>query len=351
MKIKLIFATILTIISIGLSAQIIIEPADIMHPGDTFLIHYDTTPEINIDGSMLTDYYWDYTHLTDDSVNYACYAPSEPLEFSSEFPESNFYTYGPGAIYAGPGGGSPTSTSFGYMMFISNENGLFVDGYYSDYGYGYRATYNDPDEILLTTPNHYEDEVSSNSVWTVEINEIPTDQDTTYKGYIQKTLHTDAWGTLECPYGTYDVLRIHEYGVKIDSVFVDAMGVSVYSDEVKRDTVNKYLFWAKEIRHPLVTLYLDNDGNVDRADYLFAAQYAGILDKFNSQQIQLYPNPADNLIEIKNAEFPISILNTQGQVVLQQNENSKLNIQSLSPGIYIIIDANGATEKLIKIKK
>lgn len=68
--------------------------------------------------------------MTDDSTNVVYYAPSEVLEFTDEFPESNFHTYGPDFMYTGLEGGFPSATNFGYMMFISNVNGMFVDGFY-----------------------------------------------------------------------------------------------------------------------------------------------------------------------------------------------------------------------------
>lgn len=331
-------------------AQITILSEDLMQPGDTFLIHYDQTPEISIDGTYLEDHNWDYTHLSDDSVNFSCYAPSNELDFFNEFPDSDFYTYGPGFLYAGPGGGSPSGSNFGYMMFDVNEYGMYVEGFYSDYGYGYTSTYNNPAELLISIPNYYTHVDNNDSHWSVELNAVASDQDTIYKGFVVKTLTTDAWGSLECPYGTYDVIRIHEQGYTVDSIYVEYMGVSVFTQEVQRDTINRYMYWAKEIRHPLVTLHLNESGEVEKADYLFAADYAGIGQKTSEKGLKLFPNPVSDQLYVQNTNGKVFVYDMCGKLLFSETIKNRqsIDVSNLPEGIYIIKDNQGNSKKFMK---
>lgn len=66
--------------------------------------------------------------------------------------------------------------------------------------------------------------------------------------------------------------------------------------------------------------------------------------KVNSQQIIVYPNPANNFIHVQGIEnqAQYSIYNTLGQVVLNGKlEEDKLNIQGLAKGLYILSIQSG----------
>lgn len=76
-----------------------------------------------------------------------------------------------------------------------------------------------------------------------------------------------------------------------------------------------------------------------------------------SESISIYPNPANNVVVIENAENAnVTIINMVGQVVASQNVNSNresVNISNLSEGTYVIRIENGAevsTQKLNVIR-
>lgn len=72
---------------------------------------------------------------------------------------------------------------------------------------------------------------------------------------------------------------------------------------------------------------------------------------------EIFPNPATDMLNIRfqsKSEYQITILNSQGQKVLEctENGNSNLNIKNLNPGNYIVIlNADGIVwqEKLLKL--
>jgi hypothetical protein len=338
----------LIVLSFTAFSQVVIEELDIMQPGDTFLIHVDLNPTITVDLAPGANLTWDFTGLQNDESNFACYAPSDDLEFIGEFPQSEFYTYGPGFIYAGPGGGAPLD-NWGYMMFYTNTNGLFVEGFYSDYGMGYRSTMNTPAELLMFTPANYLDEEINDSYWEVVVNENIMDYDTLYRRDVDKELVADAWGTLTTDYGTYEVLRVHETGISVDSVFGYIGSTTFFSMEVARDTINNYYFWAKELRNPLMTLHCDFDGNIERIDYLMGAIYAE--NKLTQiENLKVFPNPANDYFVIDNANGEIQILSIDGKLIKQlvsEGNQEVISTDSFSQGLYFIIVDNETKEKVI----
>lgn len=338
------------LLGINAFSQITLQQADLMQPGDTFLIHVDLSPTLTTDLTPGTDLVWDFTGLQNDESNFACYAPADELEFVDEFPQSEFYTYGPGFIYAGPGGGAPLD-NWGYMMFYTNENGLFVEGFYSDYGMGYKSTMNTPAELLMFTPANYLDEEINDSYWEVVVNENAMDYDTLYRRDVDKELLADAWGTLTTDYGTYEVLRIHETGLSVDSIFA-YMGMTTFvSMEVSRDTINNYYFWANELRNPLMTLHCDYDGNIERIDYLMGAIYADKYQVYFKDDSFIYPNPANDIIRVYGISNNYQIIDISGKLLFKgfaENENIQLDISSLQSGLYFIKDSFGNILKFMK---
>lgn len=329
-------------------AQITIEETDLMMPGDTFLIHVDLSPEVIIDiANTGSDLSWDFTGLNNDESNYACYAPNDELEFQGEFPLSEFHTYGPGYIYAGPGGGSPLD-NWGYMMFYTDASGLFVEGFYSDYGMGYRSTFNTPAELLMFTPADFNDIESNDTYWEVIVNENAIDYDTLYRRDVDKTLEADAWGSIMTDYGNFDVLRIHETGISVDSLFAYMGAITYFSTEVARDTINKYYFWAKEVKHPVITVHCDYYDNIERIDFLMGAIYSGNqIPKFDNHQ--LYPNPCKDFVILNNYKGKVEIYNSLGQIVKSIEDIPsiyKLSMHDLHTGVYYLKEESSACTRL-----
>ena len=78
-------------------------------------------------------------------------------------------------------------------------------------------------------------------------------------------------------------------------------------------------------------------------DYIrFPGGYDEIEEIRNDNNLQIYPNPADNNISIEirdhdDEEAIISIYNTLGIKVLEQrNTNSDIDISSYTPGLYFV---------------
>ncbi len=348
MKTIILFATCLMISAFSFS-QITIEETDLMMAGDTFLIHVDLNPTISVDLSLGTGLTWDFTGLQNDMSNFACYASPNDLEFIDDFPQSEFYTYGPGYIYAGPGGGAPLD-NWGYMMFYTNPDGLFAEGFYSDYGMGYRSTMNTPPEMLMFTPASYLGEQTYYSSWEVVVDENNMDYDTIYRRNINKSFIADAWGSLTSDYGSFDVIRIHETGINVDSIFGYVGTTTVFSTEVSRDTINNYYFWAKDVRNPIVTVHCDYEDNIERIDYLMGVIYSdNSLNSFDNEH-KIYPNPAEDYIILENFKETVEIYNLFGQSITKINnphQLQKIDISMLKSGMYFLKTKSGKTNSFV----
>jgi hypothetical protein len=84
----------------------------------------------------------------------------------------------------------------------------------------------------------------------------------------------------------------------------------------------------------------------------FKASATAIGD-VQATQIQVYPNPATNMVNVTGiaAETQISLTNTQGQVVLTRNAEAgasvQIDISNLSAGVYLL-QAKDASQSFVQ---
>ena len=73
-----------------------------------------------------------------------------------------------------------------------------------------------------------------------------------------------------------------------------------------------------------------------------------------SEKISVYPNPSENIIHIDNLtteNYELKITTLLGKIVLEKNNSNRIDISSLSKGIYILTVKQGErllTKKIIK---
>ena len=79
------------------------------------------------------------------------------------------------------------------------------------------------------------------------------------------------------------------------------------------------------------------------------------IDEIDDEQISIYPNPANELINIScSNQGSIRIINLAGQVVLQARTEkgiNRINVEELNPGLYMVQyvneSGNTSTQKLL----
>ncbi len=201
--------------------QVIITHEALPQPGDTFALRFDANPSVLIGSPSVASQYWDFTTLAEDSMKFATYGLTSTLPFASAFPTSNLYTYGPSALYGGPG--TPMNyIQWGWMMFNTSTEGMSVEGYRMGEVPNAIEDHHDVSLMLAKTPFTINDSYSQNSKWTVTCNRVQGvgDIDTIYTSYISSNLFCDAWGTISTPTeSNVNVVRLKEFRISVDSVF------------------------------------------------------------------------------------------------------------------------------------
>jgi hypothetical protein len=97
---------------------------------------------------------------------------------------------------------------------------------------------------------------------------------------------------------------------------------------------------------PLTAIFIYGSGPLNEADTcLLVFQSAIISDDLEMNNISIYPNPAAQQLSIKglspNLNGKIIISNLIGQVVLEKENQSTINVESLVYGAYILTISDG----------
>ncbi|MBU0763201.1 MAG: T9SS type A sorting domain-containing protein [Bacteroidetes bacterium] len=274
---KLIFFLNLFMVSLIMNAQITITGADMPQPNQAFSVAFKDTPVLSLGSPSGTAQTWDFSGLTSDYPRFAVYSPTAPYHcYAPYFPDADMYTYGPAFMFAGLYGGAPVDMEeWGYCYWSSTNEGLKVIGFRGDYGLGDMNISESPQELLMGAPATYDSVFNNTARWTAQVPEsyyaIVSADSATYISTVQKTLTVDAFGSLTTPYGTFDVLRVHEYTITIDStqLWYTIMGFPVDTTVLfSADTVNKYHFWTNGLGYPVAIVHCDKNNAVLQAEYV-----------------------------------------------------------------------------------
>ena len=344
-----------------LFSQITITENDLPQGGYTYLVSTDTTPSILVGAASASAQSWNFTSLSEDYPSVPTYGFTSWTSFAAAYPASNIYTYGPAALYSSLAGGAPVGTqgmNKGYMFWRTDYNGFHIIGFRADSGtYSNVNVLDNPTELLIGTPATYGSSFSNTGRWVFPMNLNPADYDTFYVSRITKTLTSDAWGDITTPAGNFpSVLRIHEYYIKTDSVYIRFNNNPVYSMEFLRDTANNYLFMANGVHYPVSIVHADAYNTVKSVEY-----YMGVIASAENLPVEngtpaVFPNPfrTSCIIEIPK-DFPegesirMTVMDATGRIVSENEYPSctQINFEknNLQSGLFIfsIRNKNGKT--------
>lgn len=267
---NIILAVLLLITAATVSAQIQITGSDLPSAGKINLVQVDTSSTPNLGIASPIAQVWDYTGLTAHYPQVGSYSPVTPYQaYAPAFPGTNLFTYGPSIMYAGFFGGSPVDVnSWGYMFWRTGNDGFFISGFRVNYGIGERNIVESPQEMLMGCPASLDSSFVNVSRWIASFDNQPLDVDTHYISTVYKTLDCDAWGQMTTDFGVFDVLRVHEYMITLDSIKATLGAIPFYAIEASRDTVNNYYFWAKDLGYPVAIVKATAAHQILRVEYL-----------------------------------------------------------------------------------
>lgn len=360
MKLKLLTTTLLSFTSVSLMAQITFTSVDLQEAGKVYVTKTDTTTAVNLGTPSASAQNWDYSSLLMHYMSGPWFDSTSYIQYAVDFPTSNLYTYGPAFMFGGFHGAAPVSEqgmNNGYMFWRKDVDGFWAEGFLSDDGeYAGMPTHFTPHELILGTPATYGTSYTNSSQWKLNFDVNASDVDTLYQVNTEKTQECDAWGSLTTPAGTFpDVLRIHEWGVKVDSVKSYLMGNPGPALEIARDTFNNYIFIANGIHYPLVHVKADKN-NVIRSIEHYAMTATMGINEITDEYITVYPNPASDFININLGKqafisSEVIVFNTQGREVLRQQLNDateQLDVRSLQSGMYLFVVGDQAGKFTIR---
>lgn len=344
--------------------QITFTSLDLQESGKTYVTKTDTVSTVDLGLASSSAQNWDFSNLLMDYMSGPTFDLTSSTAYASDYPNSDLFTYGPAIMFGGFYGGAPVSSQGmdnGYMFWRKDATGFWTEGFMADEGpYAGKKVYTVPQEMILGTPATYGSNYPNYSRWSLGYSDNMTDVDTLYVSTVNKTQECDAWGSMTTPTAFYsDVLRIHESGIKVDSVYASLAGNSVYSLELIRDTFNNYIFVTNGIHYPIALVKCDKNNQIRSIEYYFTQGDASTSENFMTSGIDVFPNPFDNSIHLELSDKSqlnslLSIYSNDGKDILTykiENWKQEILLNHLESGIYfysISSDTQKITGRIIK---
>ncbi len=253
MKHILLVITIAILSTLGLQAQIQVDYID-LNIGDVVYTKTDTSTSFDLQspGANLS---WDISNLSSPIMDSLSPINPENTAHASSFPESNMAL------------GNDSLT-----VYMSSTEDAFVNLGISGSIMGYNILVKlQQADTVIKFPINYGDVRESFSWGETDTFEVETplgNQDIKVTHSTQRSLECDAWGTMTTPIGTYDVLRVREKIITIDSVFVipifSWLNPVFMADYSPFDTTYKYSFYTNDatIKRPLAEVIFNPENNM-----------------------------------------------------------------------------------------
>lgn len=350
-------------------AQPTITVANLPEAGYTYIVGNDTISSVLISNPSSVAQVWNFSSLLNHYQTAPSYDSTNKTIYQGNFPHSTHYTYGPAAMYSGLSGGAPVGTqgmNNGYMFWKINSAGFWTEGFRADNGtYANKNVYYSPQELLIGTPATLGSTFTNTARWFLLFNSNPADFDTLYVCHIEKSLTSDAFGTLTTPVSSYNnTLRTKEFRIKTDSAYISFLGNPVTSLELSRDTSINYYYIDNSLSYPVVTIYCNQSNVIKTIEYFIAKipSTMAIEPKSNLNQLTIFPNPISkeqienvnfNISDINNSLILITITDIFGNKVYEKNfiSGTKNMTPSLNAGTYFLSllsnDGNAYNGKII----
>jgi hypothetical protein len=329
---KLLFIVFLfCLTAVKAQTPIILNSSDLGYPGDHYDMRIDTAVNSAIvPGNPGANQNWNFLTLSStlDTTQIDILNSNAGL-FHTSFPSANIVYH--------------IDTSANYSYYNSTPIGLLHYGIVSNYlnnGDSIKVAFNNPDTILRL-PTTYQDICTSIVKGDSKSHCSNLFYDTTYMGFPMSipidTLRIkhnafhlyefDAWGTMNTPTNTFPTLRQKNTVQLADSLwgYANVEAFPQYSGWyflfVYRDTTITYDWWMKDLGIPIVSMEMFNLTNyVSKVTWVRNATL-GISNNVDVYNSGVYPNPANNMINITNtAQYNEAIIyDAIGNEVKRQN--------------------------------
>jgi hypothetical protein len=298
---KVFFILSIIFFSAGVNAQITVDSSDIGSVGDVVTIASDTgVTAKSVAPASATAQTFDYSNLNMASSGDISFLSPVGSIGASNFPSSNLMV----------------SIGSDLMYTIKSGSSFEVDGIYGDmFGVGVNGAIDfNPDMLMITFPLVYTSTMNTvRLVDTVVVDTVSGIFDSLrLRSYTTITSLVDAYGTLNLPTMSEDVLRRYDVEITTDSIWGQLFG-SWQSVQQSTSTHHYYRFIAKSKSYYMLEVEADPSGVVLTADF----QTGGALIAGISQNSSISCNGGnDGYVEVSaiGGTSPYSYLWSNGQV-------------------------------------
>jgi hypothetical protein len=324
----------------SMTAQITITTADLPTIGLQVIRAVDNTTQIN-PGNPGLNQVWDFTNLVPSTYDTTLYLPPQG--------QINYQNY-PNAEVAvkHQNGNPPPFRDYEYtrydsegMRFVGDEDMVTIFGAFT---MSIHITCN-PNPLELKLPFTYGDNYTQESTYEwhmVTRNEGVFMDSIKQISRMNITTTGDASGMMMTPYGSFQVLRVKNDIISEDSVYnwtpdgwvFNSFDVSIYSN---------YRWYTNDYYE--VGMYQFEEAKGNSMTFFKSETVVGVQPNTMTRQLKLFPNPASRFINIET-QSPFAsyeIVDLTGRIQVSTDYMPVINVEALSPGLYILRLRGGNT--------
>lgn len=337
MKLKLTFIAVLACFAISNNAQISLTASDVAIIGQNMTQVNDTLPDASITaGAGGQNKTWDFSALHEHEVyGFSVVAPNA-TPYSAMFPTANV---------------AAVENDSAYAYFEKDNNGLRMLGIYGSFpvedntiSLAVRTT---PASSILRFPTTFNDGYTESFKRIFQMSGVdagfPVDSFKVVSS-VQRNVQYDAYGSLNTPAGTFQVMRVKETEVSVDTSYILFMGAWT---ELPGDQITDiaYNFWTKQngVSFPVASIQADENGNTVSATYL--KDFAVSPTQENNQDVafEVFPNPCKEQLTLDmpdNFDGTVEVYDMTSREVISQNiagHYAMIDTHALQQGHYIAV--------------
>lgn len=318
-------------------SQITVSNNDLPAVNDIFVLSIGTPGDVSNPEITGANYFWDFSTLSSNNQRVDTILAVSSTPFAYQYYFNNGFQYPDHKADFAIRTNMEINNGFMTVEDVINFYALDA-GSYRQVGFGAKINgipgsvrYNPTDSIHVL-PLQYN--MNYSSLYSYEI-DVPNTFYFREDGVRIDTV--DGWGTVETPYGVFDVLRVKSLINREDSAYVNAVGVG---SVIPRPQDIEYKWIATGEGIPVLTV-TRTGGNVSRVEYLDSLNTTSLLESGYDVVLSIYPNPSKGILYFDNTDFKsadVFVYNASGQLVLKkQMVNFKqLDVSFLETGSYFL---------------
>lgn len=371
MKQHFLFLLILSVSLGGLNAQPIITNAVFPKTGDTLSYAVDESPEniqITTAGEGLL---WDYSSLKSDFFVQQVFETPDSGSGFDLFPQATLLSRLAQGVES---------------YWLVAENKIELLGAYGEdpleLGIVFSTPFSPP-LLEISTPLNYLDTLESSTSFSVPfatadlpdsiVAMLPISPDSfRIRTNIHRMDVVDAWGSLQLPEKSYEVLRqkrLETAEIRVDAkiIFLGWQDITelitplIMAPDFQQDSLLTYRFWSNEAQEPVLICNVDSTGqNITSAQFKNSFLATTVTEETISEAgLSIFPNPAGDQIQIDIQEIPqgaysLQFFHSNGLLVKEEllwisgsRFSQTLPVSSLQPGFYIGVLKNRDSGKIM----